>query len=194
MRVCRICFDGERNEEPLISPCKCSGSVKFIHESCLNSWLLSQGGNLKKQCEICKYFFNYHPLKKTVWDPKDCIARNPQQVCYCCILLLVMAILFVLLYVVVQKDYADPKKNTKTFIGILVGFFALFFCSIGIIYKLLKSICMVQVEYKYKIFPVNEMNELNSTSIGAQLNRTESLNYAEMNINQLEDNDRINGY
>jgi E3 ubiquitin-protein ligase MARCH1/8 len=35
-------------EEPtlgkLISPCKCKGSVKFIHEECLKTWILEKQG------------------------------------------------------------------------------------------------------------------------------------------------------
>ena len=41
---CRICFC-EGNFEglnPLINPCKCSGSVKYIHLNCLRKWLTSK--------------------------------------------------------------------------------------------------------------------------------------------------------
>lgn len=41
--ACRICL-GEENEEenPLISPCKCSGTMKLIHLECLKNWLKSK--------------------------------------------------------------------------------------------------------------------------------------------------------
>ena len=41
---CRICFcDGNfEGNNPLISPCKCSGSVKYIHLYCLRKWLTSK--------------------------------------------------------------------------------------------------------------------------------------------------------
>lgn len=32
---CKFCFDEETAENPLISPCNCSGSIKFIHLKCL---------------------------------------------------------------------------------------------------------------------------------------------------------------
>ena len=37
--VCRICL-GEDNEvdNPLFAPCKCSGSMRFIHHLCLKQW------------------------------------------------------------------------------------------------------------------------------------------------------------
>lgn len=36
---CRFCM-GEENsiENPMITPCKCSGSLKFIHIDCLRNW------------------------------------------------------------------------------------------------------------------------------------------------------------
>ena len=41
---CRICFcEGNfEGSNPLISPCKCSGSVKYIHLNCLRKWLTSK--------------------------------------------------------------------------------------------------------------------------------------------------------
>ena len=42
-KVCRICL-GEENKEddPLISPCKCSGTCSHIHLECLREWLNSK--------------------------------------------------------------------------------------------------------------------------------------------------------
>lgn len=64
---CRICLIGEIDEEnnPLITPCKCSGSVQYIHVQCLKQWLKSKvlikdykyfTVIIKKkfECEICK--------------------------------------------------------------------------------------------------------------------------------------------
>ena len=34
--MCRICFsDDSEKENPLISPCKCSGSMQYVHLNCL---------------------------------------------------------------------------------------------------------------------------------------------------------------
>lgn len=40
--VCRICLDSEDTENrhnPLISPCKCTGSMKDVHLECLKVWI-----------------------------------------------------------------------------------------------------------------------------------------------------------
>lgn len=38
--ACRICFEHrQKDKNPLISICSCTGSVKFIHLNCLKQWL-----------------------------------------------------------------------------------------------------------------------------------------------------------
>jgi hypothetical protein len=60
---CRICFE---SQEPLYSPCRCDGSIKYIHEECLLKWVLVTN---RSACELCKerYTFDYNqPLEKDI--------------------------------------------------------------------------------------------------------------------------------
>ena len=42
-KACRICLDDTQEEDnPFIIPCKCSGSMRFIHLKCLREWLDSK--------------------------------------------------------------------------------------------------------------------------------------------------------
>ena len=41
--MCRICHCEEISEELLISPCYCAGSLKYVHQRCLQQWLKSNG-------------------------------------------------------------------------------------------------------------------------------------------------------
>ena len=42
-KICRICYgDDSTDENPLIYPCICSGSMKYIHYECLKNWLNSK--------------------------------------------------------------------------------------------------------------------------------------------------------
>ena len=50
---CRICYEGP-NEQKLIQPCDCKGSVSFIHVSCFLKWMESRE---EKKCEICGKLF-----------------------------------------------------------------------------------------------------------------------------------------
>ena len=36
-KVCRVCF-GDEDDGPLVQPCACRGSAKWIHEHCLEQW------------------------------------------------------------------------------------------------------------------------------------------------------------
>ncbi len=72
-KICRICLEENEsndNTNVLLSPCKCSGSSKYIHFNCLQTWLKSKAiinylitsncnyYELKSiECEICKAFF-----------------------------------------------------------------------------------------------------------------------------------------
>ena len=64
--TCRICRGEGSQEEPLFYPCKCSGSIKFVHQNCLMEWL---SHSQKKHCELCKTPFHftklYHPQMPT---------------------------------------------------------------------------------------------------------------------------------
>ena len=60
--TCRICRGEGSADEPLFYPCKCSGSIKYVHQNCLVEWL---SHSQKKHCELCKTQFRftklYHP-------------------------------------------------------------------------------------------------------------------------------------
>ncbi|XP_061698024.1 membrane associated ring-CH-type finger 4b [Syngnathoides biaculeatus] len=49
--VCRICFQGPEHGE-LLSPCRCSGSVRCTHQPCLIKWISERGS---WACELCYY-------------------------------------------------------------------------------------------------------------------------------------------
>lgn len=57
-RICRICLDSV-DEGDLIAPCKCSGSTKYAHESCLLKWFFKSS---KKTCEVCLGNVNVKPI------------------------------------------------------------------------------------------------------------------------------------
>ena len=67
-RVCRICLEDEEDFQsgnPFITPCKCMGSMKYIHLKCLREWTDSKKQFLEQDgivsyywenlnCELCK--------------------------------------------------------------------------------------------------------------------------------------------
>ncbi len=69
-RECRICRCGEDTaENPLLSPCRCCGSIKYIHANCMKAWYESKlacyhSGHVTSyvvrglECELCKYKYS----------------------------------------------------------------------------------------------------------------------------------------
>ncbi|KAG9236727.1 hypothetical protein BJ875DRAFT_210336 [Amylocarpus encephaloides] len=57
--TCRICRGEGSGTEPLFHPCKCSGSIKYVHQDCLMEWL---SHSHKKHCELCKTPFRFTKL------------------------------------------------------------------------------------------------------------------------------------
>uniref|UniRef100_A0A915PKM0 RING-CH-type domain-containing protein n=1 Tax=Setaria digitata TaxID=48799 RepID=A0A915PKM0_9BILA len=56
-KFCRICHSFGSSGDPLISPCRCTGSLKYVHISCLLHWLTICAHKLKRPaiCELCLY-------------------------------------------------------------------------------------------------------------------------------------------
>jgi len=67
--VCRICYCGlATTDNPLVSLCKCTGSMRYTHYSCIKNWMDSKLYEKKNEvytfvsfknlkCEICKVDF-----------------------------------------------------------------------------------------------------------------------------------------
>uniref|UniRef100_A0A8B9KHW9 RING-type E3 ubiquitin transferase n=1 Tax=Astyanax mexicanus TaxID=7994 RepID=A0A8B9KHW9_ASTMX len=64
--LCRICFQGPEQGE-LLSPCRCSGSVRCTHEPCLIKWISERGS---WSCELCYYKYQVIAIS----------TKNPLQV------------------------------------------------------------------------------------------------------------------
>ena len=87
VKICRICYleEYDKYNNPLIKPCKCSGSMKYIHYECLLHWiktkisvesssyssneLLSVYTLNQLECELCKTKLpNYLRHKKEIYS------------------------------------------------------------------------------------------------------------------------------
>lgn len=62
--TCRICRGEATKKRPLIHPCKCRGSIRYIHEDCLMEWL-KHSQKSTKQCDICNTQYQF----ETIYDP-----------------------------------------------------------------------------------------------------------------------------
>jgi len=52
---CRICHSlAETRDDPLVAPCQCDGSLRYVHNSCQQAWLRHRRGPLSYSCELCR--------------------------------------------------------------------------------------------------------------------------------------------
>ena len=85
-KICRICYlEEETSANPLIQPCVCSGSMKYIHLNCLKQWIHTSifvkiDGNQDcfiylyrtPECELCKTkFTDYIRIRGKTYEILD---------------------------------------------------------------------------------------------------------------------------
>ena len=63
---CRICYE---TTPPLLQPCKCKGTIGYVHEACVIRWLVAQP-DAHIRCELCHIPYNvdYCNPFETVFD------------------------------------------------------------------------------------------------------------------------------
>jgi len=112
---CRICHCEADNEiGRLISPCRCKGTLKYVHQSCLQQWIKSSDC---KHCELCGYHFAMNtklkPLSK--WE-KLSMSTSERRKIICSVLFHLVAITCVVwsLYVLIERTASElTQRNLK---------------------------------------------------------------------------------
>ncbi|XP_073935553.1 E3 ubiquitin-protein ligase MARCHF8 isoform X3 [Castor canadensis] len=112
--ACRICHCEGDDESPLITPCHCTGSLHFVHQSCLQQWIKSSD---TRCCELCKYEFimetKLKPLRK--WEKLQMTASERRKI-MCSVTFHIIAITCVVwsLYVLIDRTAEEIKQGQVT--------------------------------------------------------------------------------
>uniref|UniRef100_A0A4W5MT16 RING-type E3 ubiquitin transferase n=1 Tax=Hucho hucho TaxID=62062 RepID=A0A4W5MT16_9TELE len=107
---CRICHCEGDDDSPLITPCNCTGSLRFVHQTCLQQWIKSSD---TRCCELCKYQFimetKLKPLRK--WEKLQMTSSERRKI-MCSVTFHVIAITCVVwsLYVLIDRT-ADEIRT-----------------------------------------------------------------------------------
>ncbi|XP_007897555.1 E3 ubiquitin-protein ligase MARCH8 isoform X2 [Callorhinchus milii] len=115
--ICRICHCEGDEEGPLITPCHCTGSLRFVHQACLQQWIKSSD---TRCCELCKYEFimetKLKPLRK--WEKLQMTASERRKI-MCSVTFHIIAITCVVwsLYVLIDRTAEEVKQGQTS--GIL---------------------------------------------------------------------------
>ncbi|EHB08858.1 E3 ubiquitin-protein ligase MARCH1 [Heterocephalus glaber] len=111
VEACRICHCEGDEESPLITPCRCTGTLRFVHQSCLHQWIKSSD---TRCCELCKYDFimetKLKPLRK--WEKLQMTTSERRKI-FCSVTFHVIAITCVVwsLYVLIDRTAEEIKQG-----------------------------------------------------------------------------------
>ncbi|KAJ8250484.1 hypothetical protein COCON_G00224060 [Conger conger] len=109
--ICRICHCEGDEDSPLITPCHCTGSLRFVHQACLQQWIKSSD---TRCCELCKYQFimetKLKPLRK--WEKLQMTSSERRKI-MCSVTFHVIAITCVVwsLYVLIDRTAEEIKQG-----------------------------------------------------------------------------------
>ncbi|KAJ8339740.1 hypothetical protein SKAU_G00343730 [Synaphobranchus kaupii] len=112
--ICRICHCEGDEECPLITPCRCTGSLRFVHQGCLHQWIKSSD---TRCCELCKYDFimetQLKPLRK--WEKLQ-MSTGERRKIICSVTFHIIAVTCVVwsLYVLIDRTAEEIKQGKET--------------------------------------------------------------------------------
>jgi len=125
--VCRICHGEQSNEAPLIAPCNCSGSMKYVHQECIQTWLKSSHS---LTCELCRFMYvtgrKVKPFRE--WKPLELTLLERWKI-VCCVMIQLFAICYFVLSVEAlvraAKDFYVPQAAMWLWIKIIMSVFGI---------------------------------------------------------------------
>ncbi|KAM9857012.1 E3 ubiquitin-protein ligase MARCHF8 [Aulostomus maculatus] len=107
--ICRICHCEGDDEYPLIMPCRCTGSLSFVHHACLYQWIKSSD---TRCCELCKFDFIMETKLKPfrTWE-KLHMSKSERRKIFCSVMFHLIAIVCMLwsVYILVKRTTEEIR-------------------------------------------------------------------------------------
>ncbi|CAD8098009.1 unnamed protein product [Paramecium primaurelia] len=161
--ICRICLeDGQINA--FIKPCECKGSIQYIHEDCLKTWLLrnhkiDEIAANRVFCELCKKTFHCDVQFQQKYEFSQ-LLRIPKNQKYCLSSFLILSLFLYGLGITLSTImYNNENFIIACIIGIVLSFF------IGLIIQILLLALIMEI---ISITTVLKWN-INEYKIGQQV-------------------------
>ncbi|KAG5333885.1 MARH8 ligase, partial [Acromyrmex charruanus] len=109
--ICRICHCEGEEGAPLLAPCYCSGSLRYVHQACLQQWIKASD---TRACELCKFTFIMHAKTKPFceWEKLEMSALEVRKL-WCAVAFHAVAALCVAwsLYVLVERSVEEARRG-----------------------------------------------------------------------------------
>lgn len=108
---CRICFEEETPENPFIWPCRCKGTSRYVHESCLDKWRYESVGTPAFEiCMECRYKYKFQHQY-----PYEFHTQISINACVIMICINMLPLLFT--YFMSQVDLVNDHTIIRTIMG-----------------------------------------------------------------------------
>ena len=155
---CRICFESEQNTEigTLIQPCRCTGSMKWIHNECLKTWIVSKGLNIKlASCELCGTVFNMKFKYRMRFRPKTACKKNIFNIFSCvCLSLVIIGLISVIIFISARWGFSTDLGSSAA--GNSLSFKLAIVVACGAISVILMILVIVTVRDAFFIHEISE--------------------------------------
>ncbi|XP_046409623.1 E3 ubiquitin-protein ligase MARCHF8-like isoform X1 [Neodiprion virginianus] len=126
--ICRICHCEGEIGAPLLAPCYCSGSLRYVHQACLQQWIKASD---TRACELCKFTFIMHAKTKpfSEWEKLEMSALEVRKL-WCAVAFNAVAALCIAwsLYVLVERSIEEARRGSMNWpfwtkmIVVVIGF------------------------------------------------------------------------
>ncbi|OMJ79436.1 hypothetical protein SteCoe_20537 [Stentor coeruleus] len=169
-KMCRICFEHENESNPIICPCRCNGTMKYIHEECLKSWILSQSRDLNEfSCDICKAPLDMEFRFRTVFSCKNFENECLKIVIFPFVIFLVGTVFGIVIVYTISGVINDKLSlSEKIYLSIVIITCIIMLSTLIIVFiKSLKAGCCARKMSLWKIKPstYHTADERNQTMI-----------------------------
>lgn len=183
-KICRICYENEKKDDPLIAPCQCEGSIKYIHSSCIKKWIINSKNLFDNpQCEVCKKFYIIKFKNSELLNKKKFFSFLFSTILFSLGLIVIGGgIIYALYYILTQKEILSKSKKYVYFS--VSG-------SIVLIVILLVSICFYKKnrnkfyyegEIKFDVLDYQQ-NQKSTTNVERHLESQEDYNKSNILVN-----------
>lgn len=152
VEICRICHCEGDTEGGLIAPCYCSGSLRYVHQNCLQQWIKSS--NIRC-CELCKFQFIMHTKTKPFmeWEPLEMTGFERRKL-LCAVIFHAIAITCVVwsLYVLINRTAEEIHEGVLEWpfwtklIVVAIGFTG------GVVFMYIQCKAYMQICQRWKAF------------------------------------------
>ena len=116
---CRICLETV-SCKALISPCRCIGSISYVHETCLKTWITSKKEELNEaKCELCNTAFHMKWEIKYACIYHTLVRNNPSQSLLLPILLIFELLICYLTVNVIQRCLDENETVSRSVLIVL---------------------------------------------------------------------------